>query len=421
MTVQCPRCRTQYKVPNARISDPRPVFKCTRCSLVFSREAERPSRSTPRPRDERNLALPFGTGKETERRAPVTDDEPTIRGRADLEEEAPDDETAESELAAEDADEASEDEAAAELEDDAEDDEAPEDEEEEDAEEVVEPEAPPRRAAQRPAPPRRTERTESRAPGRDTEPAFVAASRERSAPPRRERRRDDLRFSRDDEPVFEHDTAPELDEEDDEPRRPVLVAAEGKQRRAPITPRRGAPRAGTAGRSPLRPVAIGVGAITAAYLGLAVALDRRPAEALETLSSVPVLGRLLGGDHLLLWRLQLANVEGGLDHIKGGRPAYVVSGRAINTSNEDLRIIEVEGRLLVNGVEQRRQVVYAANQPRKTIRDLSPSEVEMLLRLEPNRRFVIRPGESASFLLVFPDPPRDTTEVTCRVVNARPA
>jgi hypothetical protein len=218
----------------------------------------------------------------------------------------------------------------------------------------------------------------------------------------------------------ELDDGAEEDLEDDEPRRPVLSASEGKQRRAPINPRRGI-RSATAdtSRSPLRPVAIGVAAIVVVYLALAVALAQRSEAAIESLSRVPILGRLLGGDHLLVWRLQLSDVDGALDQIKGGRPAYVVSGRAVNTTNEDLRVIEIEGRLLANGVEQRRQTVYAANQQRKTIQDLSPSEVEMLLRLEPNRRFVIRPGESASFLLVFPNPPPGTTEVTCRVVSAR--
>jgi len=45
----------------------------------------------------------------------------------------------------------------------------------------------------------------------------------------------------------------------------------------------------------------------------------------------------------------------------------------------------------------------------------------MLLRLEPNRRFVVRPGESATFLLVFPDPPANASEVDCRIVDARAA
>ncbi len=491
MTVQCPRCRTQYKIPSARINDPRPVFKCTRCSLVFSSEAERGPRAA-RAKEDKNLPLPFAkerapAGKKSEPTRLGNEDDPTVTA---VLEELPDD--ADEALDEDDeevedgADEESEDEASeddAEGEDDSSDEDAP-DEDEADEETPA-----PRKRAARAS---REPRARGARPASDDsaeEPAFVAkatrdrereraiaereraaaerekaavereraaaarereraaAERERAAAERerereraaaerertereraaraRKRARDEelrLRDEEEDDDVEDLGPTSDLpDEDDDEPRRPVLSASEGKQRRAPINPRRmrSAAAASSSGRSPLRPVAIGVASIAVVYLGLAVALSQRSEAAIETLSQVPVLGRLLGGDHLLVWRLQLTGVDGGLDQIKGGRPAYVVAGRAVNTTNEDLRVIEIEGRLLANGVEQRRQTVYAANQQRKTIQDLSPSEVEMLLKLEPNRRFVIRPGESASFLLVFPNPPPGTTEVTCRVINAR--
>lgn len=157
----------------------------------------------------------------------------------------------------------------------------------------------------------------------------------------------------------------------------------------------------------------------AAYLGLALYLDRRPDLTLETLVQVPLLGRLIGDDNLLAWRLELVDVQGELDQIRGRRPAYIVSGRAVNTTGEPLRIIQVEGRLLAGGTVRQQRRAYAANQFKKTVRELSASEVEMLLRLEPNRRFVVQPGESAQFLIVFPDPPADMTGVECRVVDAR--
>jgi len=409
MTVQCPRCRTQYKIPSARISDPRPVFKCTRCSLVFSSDAERGPRGSARAKEEKNLALPFASRKERSRadeevETVTGEDDPTVHGEAD-EVDLEDEETAEDEEESAEA--------------------AEEEDEEED-----EPE--PARPARRTAKPR--EKAGAKEPV--AEPAFVArASREREKEKERERererersgpsrrgngRRDELRFRRDEDDLDDDGPTADLGDEDEEPRRSVLSASEGKQRRPPINPRRGIRSASaTAGRSPLRPVTFGVMVIAVVYVGLALALDRRPDAAIESLSRVPLLGRMLGGDHLLVWRLQLTDVDGGLDQIKGGRAAYVVTGRALNTTNEDLRVIEIEGRLLANGVEQRRQTVYAANQQRKTIQDLSPSEVEMLLRLEPNRRFVIHPGESATFLLVFPNPPPGATEVTCRVLDAR--
>jgi predicted Zn finger-like uncharacterized protein len=486
MTVQCPRCRTQYKIPTARINDPRPVFKCTRCSLVFSSAPERGARG--KAKEDKNLPLPFSTRKESPGRAtppaPVVDeDAPTIRSVRDAaieEDETLVEEEETEELEAEEdedgADEQDEEDSADEEED--EEDDAAEDEEEEDEEEDDEPEEAPAKPARRPR--------RSRAADEDdaTEPAFARAERERAAAERereraaaeRERERERIAAEKeraaaekerarvaaekererqraaaerekerarvaaekeraraaearrrereleleDDEDV-DDDGPDDLGEDDDEPKRPVLRASDSKQRRAPINPRRGIRSANgaTPSRSPLRTIAMGVAGVVAAYGIATLWLSRSSEAAIQTLSQVPVLGQLLGGDHLLVWRLQLTDVDGALDQIKGGRPAYVVSGRAVNTSNEDLRVIEIEGRLLVNGVEQRRQTVYAANQQRKTIQDLSPPEVEMLLRLEPNRRFVIRPGESASFLLVFPNPPPGTTEVTCRVLDAR--
>jgi len=467
MTVQCPRCRTQYKIPPARIHDPRPVFKCNRCSHVFASQPERGPRST-KSREDKNLSLPFTSRKDA---SSLAEDAPTLRSVRDPE---PDEELLdEAEAEERDADDEESGEGATDAEDsDAAGDEDDEDEAEDDEDEAEEQDE----EQDEPAKPARRRR---RAAAEDdaTEPAFARAERERAAERERERerqrvaaeteraaaekerarlaaekererqraaaerekeraraaadreraraaearRRERATLELQDDGDVDDEGPDDLGDEDDEPRRPVLRASESKQRRAPINPRRSirSASATTTSRSPLRPVAIGVATVAAVYLGAALWMGSSSEAAIATLSQVPVLGRLLGGDHLLVWRLQLTDVDGGLDQIKGGRPAYVVSGRAVNTSNEDLRVIEIEGRLLASGVEQRRQTVYAANQQRKTIQDLSPPEVDMLLRLEPNRRFVIRPGESASFLLVFPNPPPGTTEVTCRVIDAR--
>ncbi len=380
MTVQCPRCATQYRVPESRLTDARPVFKCTRCDHVFSPGADRPGpRAATRSRGEdKNLSFSFDEPRRSRGPSIAQTPEPEADGDDDEQElDAPD----------------------AALEDDGQ-----------------------GRMGQR----------------RASEPAFVGdlspaepagrtRDRARRATPRpapaRTGRASALERTLDADvsPPPEIDTDDEEDDEQDQAG-PLLISESERPRRAAINPRRRTAAATrTAHASPLKPVAIGVGAVVFAFLVLAVALDRQPELAFRELARVPLLGRLLGDDHLLVWRLQINDVTGSVDRIRGERPAYVVSGQVQNTTGQNLRLIEIEGRLLADGVERRRQVVYAANQFRKTIRDLSASEVEMLLRLEPNRRFVIRPGESASFLLVFPDPPPNTTEVTCRVVDARPA
>jgi hypothetical protein len=162
-----------------------------------------------------------------------------------------------------------------------------------------------------------------------------------------------------------------------------------------------------------------VAAIVCFWWVLSLSLQGNPARSLERLAELPLIGRLVESDRILTSQLQVVDLVGGLDYIRDNQLAYVVSGKAVNRTGQDLRIMEIEGGLVVNGSETRRQRVYAGNQARATIRDLSASEVEMLLRLEPNRRFRIRPDESATFLLVFPDPPSGFEEVRVRIVDAR--
>jgi len=362
------------------MSDSRPVFKCTRCNHVFSSGERSPARGT-RAAENRNLPLPFGgrrgPGRAAET-APAREDLPPLRRPTAPEEGVPDDEPV--------------------LET------PPEPIREDPDEETV-------------------ETTGAH------EPAFVAGddSGERG-PEEDETLRDDDEPAEDEPPLPRRGRArrsrPVASTQDDdmaieEDDGPLLIRE--NERRESTDRVRSAGRPAREARSPMRPVLAGVGLVLASFLGLTALLRRNPEMAVERLVEVPLLGRLVGDDRHVLARLQVSGLESSVEKIKGDRSALVVSGRVTNTTGQPLRLVEVEGRLLADGVERRRQVVYAANQMRKTIRDLSASEVEMLLRLEPNRRFVIRPGESATFLLVFPDPPANASEVDCRIVDARAA
>jgi len=406
MIVQCPRCST----------DAHPVFKCARCSLVFSRD-ERQARPVAKEKAgpaEQNLSFTFDQPEPDE----ITGADPITPSGA-----APAPPAKGAAGAARNAGNEQEDEY--ELEPEAMQITGEEDEVELDERPIPTPARPsiPTQAA-RPATSREDARraaetivVRSAAKGASSARRDDAAAERRRAPARR---RDEAELSLDDDFEGGDDEIGADGEESDAA--PVLFATPARRAKPAINPRRPAPRPQARRRSPMRAVGIAITMICGLYLVLAVMLNTRPELALDSLSQVPLLGRILRDDNLLTWRIQLADIEGSYDRIKGDRSAYVVTGRAINTSNQDLQVIEVEGRLLdAKGVERRRQRVKATNQQRKTIRDLSQSEVEMLLHLEPNRRFVVHPGQSAGFLLVFADPPRDATELSCRVVGARRA
>ncbi|MFP6664159.1 MAG: zinc-ribbon domain-containing protein [Deltaproteobacteria bacterium] len=357
MTVQCPRCRTQYRVPDSRLSDENPVFKCTRCENVFAPGEEK--RAARRKRKEAaakppNLSFGFdedsdeAAGGRAPRHAAASgeSEEPAFLGGLDDEEEEAGFGDADSPL---------------------------------------------------PEPSWNEEVEEGREDEEETEYQDEAYEEDFSELP--------------DE---DDDWDPEPEAKPRSPRRPKKAAVRPRGLRARPAATDERPR-----RSPLRPVGGTVALLCLTYLLIAGTFARRPDVAMDVLTRIPILGNLLGQDHLLAWRLELRDVRGGLDHIKGNRLAYVVTGRAVNTTSQNIRLVEIEGELIAGGKSRSKRRVYAANQAKRTIRDLSMSEVDMLLRLEPNRRFVIRPGESASFLLVFPDPPADTSEVLCRVVDAR--
>ncbi len=361
--MRCPGCGSEYGVPEQQLASPNPRFRCGRCGRVFGR-VRRKSPSSRRAA-EQNLAFAFDPPRPSDAAGAGS-------GR---------------------------------------------------------PARPPKSADPRHA--------ETGEPSAD-EPAFVrpATIPEEEAFALGE----ELEEPESDEDEEEREEEPGEEEEDDdedegeiEERGEEAGAAAEREAGAPRaraargpararTPGRGArPSADSRARSPLRPVTRGVAAALLLYAALAAYLFRHPRLAVETISHVPILGGLLGDDPLLAWRVELTDLRSGLDQIEGGTRALVVTGRAVNASATPLRIVEVEGRLLARGRTVRRQRVYAANQFQGTLRELSANEVEILLRLEPSRRFRIEPGESARFLLVFPNPPAEAEDVECEVVEARPS
>lgn len=395
MTVRCPRCSTQYRVPENRLKEADPVFRCARCKTVFSTAEEaqkkkRPRRGKADSEDPPNLAFDFQP--ESDENDAESDEPAFVGGLAD----------------------------------------SPRDEQDPEAAPEVEPAARPQRAAassEDKATPASDDESED--PGwADDAPWEENAPSDAFDPSAEAEADEDADFGDEDDADDEDDAATDFDDEvdaDDEdeieeppPARPRV--SRRPPRRAPVAPqprreRRAAPS--RHGRSPLRPVGWSVAILCLLYAGTALTFSQRPEVAREALAQIPVIGKLLQQDHLLAWRIELRDLRGGPDTIKGNKVAWVVTGRAVNHTDEDVRLVEIEGELMAGGKARATRRVYAANQAVDTIRDLSISEVDMLLRLEPNRRFRIAPGESASFLLVFPNPPADTSEVVCRVVDAR--
>jgi hypothetical protein len=172
-----------------------------------------------------------------------------------------------------------------------------------------------------------------------------------------------------------------------------------------------------------RPYLVYLSVLAIGYAILTLDLVNHPGRAEKLLASLPMVGSMLSEDHLLQTRVQLQDVEGVYQQIKEDRLVFIVSGRAVNTSNEPLKGVQIESTIVdaSNHTVEAKSIYCGNAMSLKIVKDLSPKEISLLQTLEPTKRFEIRPGESAGFSVVFLNPPRGLKEFTARVAAAQPS
>ena len=160
--------------------------------------------------------------------------------------------------------------------------------------------------------------------------------------------------------------------------------------------------------------------LVVAYAIFALDLSNHPGRAEKLLAGVPIVGDTIAQDQLLQTKVHLEDVEGVYQPIKDDRSVFIVSGRAVNTSRDPLKGVQIESALYDHaGKPIEIKNIYCGNSMSlKIVKDLSSKEISLLQRLEPTKRFEIRPGESAGFSVVFLAPPSGVKEFTARVVSA---
>lgn len=168
------------------------------------------------------------------------------------------------------------------------------------------------------------------------------------------------------------------------------------------------------------PLLVFAGSVVAIYFVIASALVSSPALRNRFLGRLPVIGSL-GSDRLMIRKVALSDVVGNYQRIKDGKEVFVVAGKALNTATVALHSVQIAGRLY--GREGRpldEKVIYCGNViSAKVLKDLTPRELSVLQKLNPTKRFMIEPGESSTFVVVFMEPPRGAVEFTVQVVGAQ--
>ncbi len=147
-------------------------------------------------------------------------------------------------------------------------------------------------------------------------------------------------------------------------------------------------------------VALGFGALSLLIAG-------QPAASATFLSTLPGVGDRFTNPVAAAVRVSVRGVRAEYQKINGQRDALVITGEAVNVSNQPLHEIQIAASLL-DGAQQQlaKQAVYCGNNlSGRVITQMTPRELDFYQKLGPPKTFVLPPSGSYGFAIVFVSPP----------------
>jgi predicted Zn finger-like uncharacterized protein len=161
--------------------------------------------------------------------------------------------------------------------------------------------------------------------------------------------------------------------------------------------------------------------LVAVAFGLAsMVICGEPAASARMLAQMPGFGTRFNRPIVPATLVALRDVHARYLPIKGGADALMVSGTAENVGDDPLHGILIAVDLLDGAHRQiAGQASYCGNGlSEKMVGEMTPREIEFLQRLDPQKNFTVSAAHSASFLMVFIDPPRQTATLRISVAKA---
>jgi predicted Zn finger-like uncharacterized protein len=155
---------------------------------------------------------------------------------------------------------------------------------------------------------------------------------------------------------------------------------------------------------------------------LTLLINSAPSRASAVLSYLPMVGDRFVMPATPAQLVALRDVSAAYQHNKEGENALVISGTGENVGTASLRIVQLTAALRD---AQRRslasQAVYCGNSVSPgMIGQMTPHEIEFLLKLEPAKTFVLEPSATCRFVAVFLNPPGATHDYDVSVSQAVP-
>ncbi len=135
---------------------------------------------------------------------------------------------------------------------------------------------------------------------------------------------------------------------------------------------------------------------------------------------IPMVGASVLRNNRLKDGVLLQSLRGGYQSIQGNREVFVITGAALNQNPVTIRAVRISGESFNNQNEEiEKQMIWLGNAISPSIvRGLSLQEIANLQRLPPLKTFEIPPGDSVPFTIVFLKTPKGMKDFGCKVISA---
>lgn len=136
--------------------------------------------------------------------------------------------------------------------------------------------------------------------------------------------------------------------------------------------------------------------------------------------NIPLLGPSVLKNKHLKDGILIQSLRGGYQAIQGNREVFVITGVAFNQNPVVIREVQLTGKLFNEaGKELEQQSIWVGNTlSPKILRGMTPEDIPHLQNLKPLKSFELPPGDSIPFAMVFLKSTKSAKDFTCEVVLA---
>jgi predicted Zn finger-like uncharacterized protein len=153
---------------------------------------------------------------------------------------------------------------------------------------------------------------------------------------------------------------------------------------------------------------------------IAVITHAHPKASEGFIKNIPLLGPSVLKNKHLKDGILIQSLRGGYQAIQGNREVFVMTGIALNQNPVVIREVQLTGKVFNEaGTELEQQTIWVGNTlSAKILRGMTIEDIPHLQNLKPLKSFELPPGDSIPFAIVFLKSTKSAKDVTCEVALA---